>query len=75
MTRLNRTLALLPVLVLLLSGCGVGLHATTYTKELSPRDFDPASLGALQVRNLGIAPPDSGDTHTAGIVRRCAPAQ
>jgi copper(I)-binding protein len=51
---------------LLLSGCGTGLQATTYTKELSPRDFDPASVGDLQIRNLGIAPPSSGDTHTAG---------
>ena len=51
---------------LLLSGCGVGLHATTYTKELAGRDFAPASAGELQIRNLGIAPPTSGDTHTAG---------
>ena len=29
MTRLNRTLALLPVLVLLLSGCGVAVSPTS----------------------------------------------
>ena len=47
---------------LLLSGCGTGLQATTYTKERSPRDFAGASLQGLEVRNLGIAPPATGGT-------------
>jgi len=51
---------------LLLSGCGTGLHATTYTKERAPRDFANASLADLEVRNLGIAAPSEGDTLTAG---------
>ena len=51
---------------LLLSGCGTGLQATTYTKEKAPRDFSLASAGDLEIRNLGIAPPSTGDTFTAG---------
>jgi copper(I)-binding protein len=47
---------------LLLSGCGTGLQATTYTKEKSPRDFAAASVADLEVHNLGIAPPAQGDT-------------
>lgn len=51
---------------LLLSGCGTGLQATTYTKERAPRDFQLASAGDLEIRNLGIAPPATGTTFTAG---------
>ena len=36
MTRLNRTLALLPVLVLLLSGCGVAVSPTSTPRAVSP---------------------------------------
>src|SRR5207247_8782695 len=36
MTRLNRTFALLPVLVLLLSGCGVAVSPTSTPRAVSP---------------------------------------
>jgi copper(I)-binding protein len=51
---------------LLLGGCGTGLQATTYTKEKAPRDFGLASAGDLEIRNLAIAPPASGDGFAAG---------
>ena len=51
---------------LLLSGCGTGLQATTYTKEKAPRDFAVASVADLAVRNLAIAPPATGDTFAKG---------
>jgi copper(I)-binding protein len=50
---------------LLLSGCGTGLQATTYTNEKAPRDFAVASVADLEVRNLGIAPPTVGQTFTS----------
>ncbi|MFN2537257.1 MAG: copper chaperone PCu(A)C [Mycobacteriales bacterium] len=50
---------------LLLTGCGTGLQATTYTKERSPRDFDGRSIADLEVRNLGIAAPATGTTIAA----------
>jgi hypothetical protein len=51
---------------LLLSGCGTSLQATTYTKESQPRDFAPASVGDLALRNLSIAAPAQGLTFKAG---------
>ncbi|MCU1602423.1 MAG: hypothetical protein JWO22_3132 [Frankiales bacterium] len=51
---------------LLLSGCGTGLQATTYTKEKAPRDFSGATAGDLDIRNLGIAPPSTGIVLKAG---------
>ncbi|MCW2707474.1 MAG: Copper chaperone PCu(A)C [Frankiales bacterium] len=51
---------------LVLSGCGTGLHAATYTQERSPRDFEGKSIANIEVRDLGIAPPISGSTLTAG---------
>ena len=50
---------------LLLAGCGTGLQATTYTKEKNPRDFGGRSAGDLDIRNLGIAPPATGDVYTS----------
>lgn len=47
---------------ILLSGCGTGLHATTYTIERSPRDFRSTQVADLQVRNLGIVGPSTGIT-------------
>jgi copper(I)-binding protein len=49
---------------LVLSGCGTGLHAGTYTLEQHPRAFDGKSIADLHVSDLGIAPPISGDTLT-----------
>ena len=51
---------------LLLSGCGTGLHATTYTIERSPRDFRSTQIADLKVRNLGIAGPSTGITIASG---------
>lgn len=51
---------------LLLGGCGTGLQATTYTKEKNPRDFGGHSAGDLDIRNLGIAAPATGDVFAAG---------
>jgi copper(I)-binding protein len=47
---------------LLLTGCGTGLKATTYTIERSPRDFRSTGIADLEVRNLGIAGPSTGIT-------------
>jgi copper(I)-binding protein len=52
----------------LLSGCGTGLHATTY-KERGRMDAAETDIGGrtgLAVRNLQIGAPTSGDTIPTG---------
>lgn len=51
---------------LLLSGCGTGLQAQTYTTERELRGYTNTTVGDLQVRNLALAPPPTGTSYKAG---------
>ncbi len=67
-TRLVPAVPLVSLLAsgLVLSGCGTGLQATTYTKETSPRDFKGTTAGDLDIRNLGVLAPPTGIVLKAG---------
>lgn len=61
--RARRTTTVLAatVLPLVLAGCGVALDPQTY-KERSTKDAANASIGGLALRNVGIEPPDPGQS-------------
>jgi copper(I)-binding protein len=70
--RLPRTapgLALAPALVLglalALTGCGANFEAQTYATR-TVADGTNVAVGAIAIRNVTIAPPESGDMHDAG---------
>lgn len=52
-------------LSLLLTGCGANFEAQTYQVRAGA-DGTNAAVGAIAIRNMALAPPESGETHEAG---------
>jgi copper(I)-binding protein len=63
------TLRLAPVLALAvcagaLTGCGTGLEPQTYKGQ--NRAFSPTAVGSVEIRNIGVTAPISGEAYAAG---------
>lgn len=64
--RLPRTAPVIAAgLVLVLTGCGANFESQTYATRSSAEGTN-AAAGAIAVRDVAIAPPESGDTYDEG---------